>query len=164
MKKVALLLSLLLLAAAACSQPAVEEIAETPVSAEILPEETAPEETEIPDNLPSVKYDGAEFRIYTRECCPSHKDGVYMPEQTGEVVSDAIYERNLTVEERFDIHISDPILGADGDATALMNAVRAGDDMCEVAVWHYKHLGDAASNGFLTDLASAGYFDFSQPW
>ena len=42
MKKVALLLSLLLLAAAACSQPAVEEIAETPVSAEILPEETAP--------------------------------------------------------------------------------------------------------------------------
>ncbi len=163
MKKIALLLAVLMLAASSCSQPdAVEDSAQTP--AETAPAETEPAETEIPDNLPAMDYGGADFRIYTRECCPSHRDGVYMPEQTGEVVADAVYERNLKVEERFNVHITDPILGADGDATALMNAVRAGDDMCEVAVWHYKHLGDAAANGFLLDLAGAGWFDFSQPW
>ena len=165
MKKIAFLLAIFLLVTAACSQPALEGNEETQsASPGILPEETEPTETEIPDNLPAVTYNGADFRIYTRECCPSHRDGVYMPEQTGEVVADAVYARNLTVEDRFDVYISDPILGADGDATALMNAVRAGDDMCEVAVWHYKHLGDAASNGYLTDLATAGHFDFSQPW
>ena len=163
MKKIALLLSVLILLVPACSQPeAVEET--TPAPADVTSAETEPAETEIPDNLPEMDYGGADFRIYTRECCASHRDGVYMPEQVGEVVADAVYDRNLTVEERFNVHIVEPIFGADGDATALMNAVRAGDDMCDVAVWHYKHLGDAASNGFLADLAGAGYFDFSQPW
>ena len=165
MKRILLYLSALLLLFASCSQPAVtEEKEDAPAAPAVEPAQTEPAETEIPDNLPEIRYGGADFRIYTRQCCPSHRDGVYMPEQTGEVVADAVYERNLAVEERFDIHITDPILGADGDATALMNAVRAGDDMCEAAVWHYKHLGDAASNGFLTDLAGAGWFDFAQPW
>ena len=165
MKKTAFLLALLILFASSCSQPdAPAETDKSPALSDAVTAETAPAETEIPDNLPEKDYGGADFRIYTRECCSSHRDGVYMPEQTGEVVADAVYERNLHVEERFNVKITDPILGADGDATALMNAVRAGDDMCEVAVWHYKHLGDAASNGFLTDLAGAGYFDFTQPW
>lgn len=122
-------------------------------------------ETEISDGLPDVDYEGADYRIYTRNCCNGgHIDAVYMPEQTGDVVSDAVYDRNLTVEERFNIHITEPISAPDAEATDLNNSVQAGDDMCEVAIWHYKHLGDTAAAGYLADLASTEYLGFDKPW
>ncbi len=164
MKKIAVLLTLLMLASslAACGESTAVE---TQVqSADTTPVETQPAETEIPDDLPDMDYAGAEFRIYTRECCEKHKTGVYMPEQTGDVVSDAVFNRNLTVEERFNVHIAEPILAPDAEATALNAAVLAGDDMCEVAIWHYKHLGDTAAAGYLADLATAGYIGFDKPW
>ncbi len=110
MKKLALLMTLLMLAAnlAACGESTTTET-QSP-NADTAAVETQPVETEIPDDLPDMDYAGAEFRIYTRECCEKHKDGVYMPEQTGDVVDDAVYNRNLTVEERFNVHIAEPIL------------------------------------------------------
>ncbi len=164
MKKKALFLSLLMLASsfASCGESTTET---TPQSGETKSAvETQPVETEIPDDLPDMDYAGAEFRIYTRECCLNHKNGVYMPEQVGDVVSDAVYNRNLTVEERFNVHIAEPILAPDAEATALNASVQAGDDMCEVAIWHYKHLGDSAAAGYLADISQAGYIGFEKPW
>ncbi|MBQ8641008.1 MAG: hypothetical protein IJ480_02225 [Clostridia bacterium] len=163
MKKTAVLLALLMLASslAGCSDNAAETETQ---AADTVAVETEPAETEIPDDLPDMDYGGADYRIYTRECCASHSDGVYMPEQTGDVVSDAVYNRNLTVEERFNVKIAEPILAPDAEATDLNNAVQAGDDMCEVAVWHYKHLGDSAAAGYLADISTAGYIGFEKPW
>ena len=163
MKKLSLLLALLMLASslAGCSDAGTD--AETP-AADTAAAETEPVETAIPDDLPDMDYGGADYRVYTRNCCASHADGVYMPEQTGDVVSDAVYQRNLTIEERFNIKFSEPILAPDAEATDLNNAVQAGDDMCEVAVWHYKHLGDSAAAGYLADMSTAGYIGFEKPW
>ncbi len=164
MKKKALILALLMLASTfvSCGESTTGETTPSGETAAVV--ETQPVETEISDDLPDMDYAGAEFRIYTRECCEKHKDGVYMPEQTGDVVSDAVYSRNLTIEERFNVKFAEPILAPDAEATALNAAVQAGDDMCEVAIWHYKHLGDSAAAGYLTDISEAGYIGFDKPW
>ena len=163
MKKLSFLMALLMIVSvlAGCSDTSAET--ET-LAADTAAAETEPTETEIPDNLPDMDYGGADYRIYTRNCCVSHADGVYMAEQTGDVVSDAVYERNLTIEERFNVKFSEPFLAPDAEATDLNNAVQAGDDMCEVAIWHYKHLGDSAAAGYLADISTAGHIDFAKPW
>lgn len=130
--------------------------------------ETAPEvgaETEIPDDLPAVKFGGRDFRTYTRDCgnCP-HISGLYIEELTGDVVNDAVYARNLSVEERFDVKIVAPITGTDGECAALNTAVNAGDDFCDVANWHYKHLGDSAAKGYFVDMRSIGVLGMDKPW
>lgn len=169
MKKTTWLLALLLagssLMGTALSGCAAEEKEpETTAPTGETAQNTVAAETEIPDDLPERDFGGADFRIYTRQCCASHKDGVYMPEQTGDVVSDAVYDRNLTIEERFNITFTEPLLAPDAEATDLNNAVQAGDDMCELAVWHYKHLGDSAAAGYLADVTQAGYIGFDKPW
>jgi len=146
------------------TQPAVTTAAPESTETAAAPEIAEPPEPIVPENLPDLTFDGAAYRVYTRSCCPNHRDGIYMPEVRGDVILDAVHDRNLAVEERFNIRITEPILGADGDATALFQAAQAGDDLCELALWHFKHLGDAAIRGYLADLAAGEFFDFTQPW
>lgn len=126
--------------------------------------ETVSDETVIPDNLPQADYEGYKFRFYTRNCCPSHSGGLYVDELTGDVIEDAVYQRNRLVEERFHVEITEPLTGPDGDATELIKSVAAGDDVCDSVVWHFRHLGDVALQGLLLDLRNIPFLDFNQPW
>lgn len=134
---------------------------ENPTAAE---ETAAPEETEVTDELPEISFDGADYVILTRSCCETHTNGVYIEELTGDVVNDAVYDRNMEIEERFNIHIAQPQLGSDGEATVLNAAVQAGDDAYDVAIWHYRWLGTSAASGYLTDTTAAKYIDYEKPW
>ena len=65
-----------------------------------LPEETvAPE---LQDTLPDVRYDGETFTALLRE---STKYEMESGEITGDLLSDAVYQRNLTIEERFGVKV-----------------------------------------------------------
>ncbi|MBQ9996421.1 MAG: hypothetical protein IJP32_08630, partial [Clostridia bacterium] len=167
MKKItALMLVLLMLAPsmAACSESNPETpdasagnaAAENPSAGEeeVIAE---PEETEITDELPEIKFNGSDYVILTRNCCPSHTNGIYIEELTGDVVNDAVYDRNIALEERFDIHIAQPQLGNDGDPTMLTASVTAGDNAYDSVIYHYRHLGSTAAGGYLVDTTQATY-------
>lgn len=130
-------------------------------------ETTADEPTpdDLTDNLPDIKYDGADYVILTRECCEAHRMGVYVDEITADVVSDAVYDRNLAVEERFDVHIAEPVLSPDVDSYSVLTpVVAAGDDIYDIAILHYKNMGISAANGFLIDTKTIGYTEYDKPW
>ena len=74
------------------------------------PEETEKELTDlekrqlIPDDLPDNKYDGAEFRVYTVDAVYADYEGEILAEEiTGDACNDAVYNRNIRIEDRFDI-------------------------------------------------------------
>ncbi len=171
MKKIsALLLALLMLlpTIAGCAESATEDggtpASDTPGAEELLAEEAVPEETEIMPDLPEITFGGADYVILTRNCCPSHTNGVYVEELSGDVVNDAVYDRNAALEEQFDIHIAEPVLGNDGEATILAASVQAGDDAYDACVYHYRWLGTAAANGYLLDTTLANYIGYEKPW
>lgn len=60
----------------------------------------------IPDDLPDENFDGYTFNISTREnalpLCEHMKDLV-VEQESGDVLDDAVYKRNVTVEDRFNI-------------------------------------------------------------
>ena len=77
-------------------------------------EAAVPEETENPaeiDELPSTKdYEGHTFTVLSHELPDSSVAwkvvDIYTEEQNGERINDAVYERNLAMEERFGVKVA----------------------------------------------------------
>lgn len=160
-----LLAGLLLAFSVSCSDnPAQTGTSNDTTGGQDTAETTASAEELLNDNLPAKDFDGYEFRFYTRNCCESHAEGLYIPELTGDVINDAVYTRNQAVEERFNVKIVEPLTAPDGAATALINSITAQDDVADVAVWHFRHLGDLALQGMLYDLGTIPNLDFEKPW
>ena len=103
MKKVIslLLLAALLTSAAACGS---DSGTNDTTSSDGTTDTSAPEETEPEEklDLPSdLNYNGYVFRILSR---PSPDiEQVYVEEQTGDVLADSVYKRNIAVEDKLGI-------------------------------------------------------------
>lgn len=106
------LASIMLCSAAACSNGTESLDDETMVSttASTVPEETQAPETLTPterrmlisDDLPDKKFDG---RSYIIAVDPTKVYEISFEELTGEATNDAVYDRNLRIESRFDVKI-----------------------------------------------------------
>ena len=162
------LLMLLMTASCASSNPETPDGASSEASGSDTPtaaaEEIIPEETEIKDELPEISFEGSDYVILTRNCCESHTNGIYIEELTGDVVNDAVYDRNMALEERFNIHIAQPPLGGDGDPTMMTASIQAGDNAYDAVLYHYRYMGSSAAAGYLLDTTMANYIDYEKPW
>lgn len=157
----------------ACSENAVnEETANNDAVATTTPEageEAAAETVEelsdaearlaIPDDLPDQKFDGREFRILTSE---QKKFQFVSDELTGEATSDAVYNRNLGIEERFDTKIATII--STSPQTEVGTLVTAGEDGCEIVEHHQYVSSVPITAGSYLNWNDMPYIDQSKPW
>ena len=116
-----LALAMLMLASSAslfgCSENEVNNETEPQAKTEVQAqageiEETEPEEddsrTSIPDNLPDVRFDGKEFRVLTEGVLAGfdYTTEIAVEDLTGDTCNDAVYNRNILIEDRFDAKIA----------------------------------------------------------
>lgn len=121
---------------------------------EVAEEESSAEDTE-PDKydaarevyaaLPEVDYEGGTFVISAQAGGTSEKE-IWVEELTGDVVNDAIFNRNTVIEERFNLEIQ---LDAGDVNSTISSAETAGDDSYKLA---FPNLSTAAT------MAQSGYF------
>ncbi len=160
-----LLLASVLLTATACnSTPETPSSADTADTADTAVSETSvPEETILSDNLPDTKYNGRAYRIAGVE---GYTDEFYAEEQTGVIENDSVYDRNIKLEDRFDISIQ--VTGMSGKSqniyAALAQYVAAGDDFCDVASQEVWNLHVATAAGIYQNWNDTKYIDLEQPW
>ena len=130
--------------------------------------ETEPE-TEYPhDNLP----DGLEFGGRTVNIFGwSGPDLVefFVEEQNGEIVNDAIFARNLAVEERLDIGLEYRLEPGAYDqrndwVKTLSASITAGDGAYDISGGYSMAGASLASKGMCLPLNDQNYLDFSMPW
>lgn len=173
MKKTALpCLLLALLAAAgtaltACGEASapVEQTKNTaPAETETVPET---EDTYLHDNLPDgLDFGGTEIVIHTRGDETSAKE--VSAEADGEVLDDAIYARNQSVEERLNVKIV-PFLGSgwqnySSDVTKLRSTIQAGDNTYQIVSGWKCQIPALAPQGCFHNLLDVEYLDITQPW
>lgn len=125
-------------------------------------------ETEDPlkDSLPDIRFEGKIFKMFVQTMALDY----YSIEQlTGEIIDDAVYTRNMTVEERFDAVIE--TIDADGgwDArikfmNSIRNSVAAGDNAYDVVAPEYYYGAELVLEGLYLDLYKLEHLDFSRPW
>ena len=174
MKNLRACVSFLLLAAillAGCSGSAQSE--------ESVPKETSPaptaadaptaEETEDPyekDNLPNdLNFGGQSLRIgmYTSV---GQQAAVAPEEETGDLLNDAVFQRNVRVMDRLNVKIeTNPHTCGWAEYRALvLDTITAGTgDFDAWYLWQYDFANTVAENYWL-DLRDAPYIDYSKPW
>ncbi len=148
----------------ACSEAADTAVESTDAAAATTPVET--DRSEISDNLPDVDYEGAEFNIL---CRTEWAYEFSVEEQTGDLVSDAIYERNSKVEERFNVDLVysevDGSWGAqDTFLNTLNNSILAGDGAYDLVAGYQAYMITPAMEGYFLNILDLDYIDASAPW
>lgn len=158
----ALLTALPLLAACGGEEAQTDAADTAPV--ETTPAETTP--TRLSDDLPDTDLGGWTMRILSHSDHLSTEDTFYAYELTGEVVNDAIYERDTAVKERFNCEFSlIPGSGWATDVTMLTNSVQAGSRDYDLSfLLPFATGGSVIVNGVLYNMLEVEHINFQKPW
>lgn len=146
-----------------CQNTAPDPTTTTTVSTE--PESTLPETTR--DSLPDdLNYGGQTVTIFAASDLPIVE---FDAEQTGDIVDDAIYQRNITVSERLNVdlnYILQPGLWADQDSYkgAIRGCVLSGDAEYDIVAGYGVFIADLAVEQLFLNLNDTAYIDFDQKW
>lgn len=135
------------------------------------PEETGPAtdaEGFILDDLPDdLDFGGRTIMIMGW----NHYEDVefYAEEQTGDIVNDAYFDRNLAVEDRLNVKLEFFLANAryDGDnsfVSYLQSSVLSGSGEYDIVAAHSHRMGNSASQGLLLNLNDVDYLNFDMPW
>lgn len=169
MKRLLILcLSALLLAGCASNGPVEKDSETTGGGADTTDTAVQNEETEDTAYLDAVgqrDYGGRDFRFLlfsTGEELSWSAFDVLAEEATGEGINDAIYNRNLSIGERFNVKIvGDMDAGAAGKLTSM---VRAGDSTYDASFLASASAGSAAQNGDYLDMSALPDIDTDKPY
>nr|MBQ4318589.1 hypothetical protein [Clostridia bacterium] len=168
MKKIALLLlsAILLSAFASCGEAASDDPAATDTADTAA--ETTSEETTTARPMPEVESEdlgGYEFRVLKRK----HKteyDKAYlnftMEAENGEPINDAMIARDIAIEERYNVKLSQILSDIPKDTAS--EAILAGDDMFDAVQTMQSEAYSLASNGMLLNLYEVPYIDLTAEW
>lgn len=131
--------------------------------------ETEPEETlfalsDIPEDL---RFDGETVKILYWNDVPNVE--FFVEDQTGESVNDAIYKRNLNVQERFGITLE--YSGTKGDfnnqssfVNTCVNSTQSGSDAYDIFCGYSMTGATLMTQGVAQDLTEYDVMEFDKPW
>lgn len=120
----------------------------------------------IPSDLPDADYGGYEFRIINRSLAYNshwYARDIGANEETGDTINDAVYQRNRTIEDKYNIKIISIPVDTD-PAGFVSRSVRAGDDSYDIISDGLSQVTTLMTSGGLHDLHSTPYVDLSKPW
>ncbi len=123
-------------------------------------------ETSIYDTLPKMDLNGMEIRIFGYRASHSYNDAeFYTAEQTGEVIDDALYLRNIETEQHLNIKITYNTPDDENAATTnFTNSVMAGDDMCDLFIHKCGRFNTHLASGTLMPWNDIKGVDLDRPW
>ena len=114
---------------------------------------------------PDVDFGGYNFRVMIRGQRDEWDNrDVFAEEETGEVVNDAVFRRNLEVEDALGIEISVVWVPEYQQRNSLRNTVAAGDNAFDAVMMNFESLTHATQQGFLVNLDNLAGIDLSHPW
>jgi len=161
---IALLLSMMLGTLAACSDDTSGQTADTSASDSAAETTTAAETLPVAD-VPEKDFGGTEFRIMAFQHNSYASIGnfeFWVEKEDGDVVNDAIFRRNQTIEERFNTKITQEIMHNTHEK--LTQSVMSGDEPYDIySLLHY-YAGGVLLDGSLYNIHEIEYINLDKPW
>ena len=169
-RKLSLFLAILMLTMSftACGETAPETVQAT---TEQITEDTTPV-TELKigmdrADLPAQDYDGAEFVFWGGVASDPKQawQALDAEGQTGEVLNDAIFNRNSKIEDTFDVNISTVALGTkDSNTTVITQTINANDDSYDAIFWRADLLLNLSRNRYFVNYYDMPHIDVEADW
>ena len=170
-KRVLVLLLCAAMLLPACGKDTQSETESTADTDTVRHIETEPEETTratMRDNLPSdLRYNGETVVYYVRgdENCIAE---FQIEEMTGEVVNDALYQRNIDVSERLNVKLETAVGNGWQAYGATIGAIRASiqasDGAYDVIAGWSAQIPSLSLEGLFLDAQTIPYLDLEMPW
>nr|MBQ4319985.1 hypothetical protein [Clostridia bacterium] len=157
------LLAAVMLSLAACASDSGNNADETTADASVTAETTAAE-TERTSGLPEKDWGGRTFTIVDRGPGYSAWESteIFAETETGEPLNDAIFARNMSVEEAYNVKIAER--KTDKIAETVNNLIMAGDDSYDMIVCSGTDGTTLATNASLIDLYSIPHLNLDAEW
>jgi len=175
MKKICIILTIaaVMTAAASCgggseSDAALPDGAQNQNQAEAGAEGPGEAATEkiLPDVPDDKDYNGYEFTILANSTAYNpywYSKDIYVEEETGDAIQDAVYYRNRAIEEKYNIKIKGVFTGSQfNDARKSIISADNSYDMFTVPL--QGATAQLAQEGLLMDLKKTPYIDLDKPW
>ena len=116
----------------------------------------------VDDELPDEDFEGRTFTMLTYD---QVKTDLWAESLDGDVINDAVYERNETVAERFNVTIDVQSNATYSETTSMIQqTVMAGDDAYQLIAHHVVALGGIVMQDLFMNWYDIPYIDFSKPW
>lgn len=143
--------------------------ADTSNSGNEVTETEAPEETR-DTRFDNINFGGREFRVLSSEDSNDSTNAHHLiagsGEMNGEIVNDAVYKRNMTVEEKLKIKLSfTPSYYTYNDAsTELRKLVMAGDDAYDLIINDLRSLSELSAEGLFLNVYNSSWLDLERSY
>lgn len=116
----------------------------------------------VSDELPDKDFGNASFTILGES---AKEPFLYVEENEGDVVEQAVFNRNRALEERFSIDFNYELVDPYSQlGVRITQAVNSNDDLYQLISGHVVHLGTLMLNGYLGNWCDLEHIDFSKPW
>lgn len=161
---------------AACSENAAdkEETAAPETTAPTTPsaeEETVAEpeeEEEILPDIPALDFEGRTFTFLTSGINDTNGADwetydIWVEELNGDVINDAVIERNLELEDTYNVKIAEYKTNST-TLTEIQTEVKAASGAFNAAMTHIENGANLSQGGYLNNLYDLPYFNAEQPW
>ncbi len=89
---------------------------------------------------------------------------IYSETETGDIVNDAVCERNAWVEDVYNVKIRQNKPANESAASMMKNAITAGDNVGDVLVESFHNLCSMSQNGYLLDLKTVDSLHLENAW
>lgn len=121
----------------------------------------------VDDGIPELNYNDRTFTVHTRGNVEQYEWKA--DSQNGDHLSNAIYERNLAVEDRLGIRLNIIAEGTWADyASVTLPKIKAsimtGDGAYDLIAGFSTPIASMATTGLLTNLNNVEQLDFDKPW
>ena len=124
-------------------------------------------ETQTGSKIEAVNLGGKEFVILDRQV-----EGLYTyslaqftaVEENGNIINDVVYQRNLLVEEKFNIKIVPVDKYYASGKNEIIKMCNSGEDIYATVATSLINCFSLALGGYLQDIKSIPYIDLNQPW
>ncbi len=116
--------------------------------------------------LPDADYGGTDFTVLT---AAEQWIQFYESEQTGDIVNDAVYSRNLAVEEKYNVKLNYSVFngnmgGMDSVHTALAGTVMSGSGDYDMIAGGAYYITGYTAEGLYADLSHFSQIVINSPW
>lgn len=135
--------------------------------------ETTAAQTELKPELPALDLGGAEFKYLTKlegdESGQWTAVDIYVEAQNGEVINDAVYDRNKIIEDKYNCVITQGRMEMGSQYSYTMykgisKLILAGDTTYDIIMPTIQDAALLARDNMLYDLGSLENIDLSMPW
>lgn len=168
MKKFTLVICALMLAQLiACGETGDNvDVVTTAVTSE---EEQTVDDDYVPDDLPETDLNGYEFRILGFG--DERFAAIWVEDQNGSIVNDAVYDKCKAVEDRFNCSIvlaEGSTVGSTADTasekTIIQTTVMSGEDSFDIASGHDITIANMTLEGLFLNILDVPHLNFEKPW